>query len=210
MTKCPICQSENPEGKRFCGDCGAALTQPQPIQAQLGIARPRNIGNRTLVVLAVLAVTVIVLFVSVLTYTLTRPDSPEEVFENWIVCLNNGDARGATDLTIFSRMGLESYLYELELLEAGVTALGTHKITLHYAVEVLREDEVSEDWFSGLAEAINMLDEEYGIVVKDYAGVRFSLTSYIYEDQVERDDVMPMFKVADSWYLTHRLWYQVL
>jgi hypothetical protein len=28
--KCPNCGAENPEGKKFCGDCGVAIPQPPP------------------------------------------------------------------------------------------------------------------------------------------------------------------------------------
>ena len=28
--KCPNCGTENPEGKKFCGDCGAMIPQPPP------------------------------------------------------------------------------------------------------------------------------------------------------------------------------------
>ena len=30
--KCPVCGTENPEGKKFCGDCGAMIPLPPPVQ----------------------------------------------------------------------------------------------------------------------------------------------------------------------------------
>jgi hypothetical protein len=32
--KCPNCGDENPEGKKFCGDCGAVVPQPPPPPVQ--------------------------------------------------------------------------------------------------------------------------------------------------------------------------------
>src|SRR5262245_40074018 len=37
--RCAVCQSENPSGKKFCGDCGAALANRCP---QCGTDNPAN------------------------------------------------------------------------------------------------------------------------------------------------------------------------
>jgi len=31
--KCPKCQAENSETKKFCGECGTQLTQAEPVQS---------------------------------------------------------------------------------------------------------------------------------------------------------------------------------
>jgi hypothetical protein len=40
--RCPKCSSDNPPGKHFCGDCGAALTSPA---TSTTAAAPRGVPN---------------------------------------------------------------------------------------------------------------------------------------------------------------------
>ena len=38
---CPGCKAENPDGKKFCGECGAALAAPEPVPS---VAVPGEAG----------------------------------------------------------------------------------------------------------------------------------------------------------------------
>jgi len=40
--KCPNCGTENPEGQKFCGNCGGNLDEPR--QARLGLVKCPNCG----------------------------------------------------------------------------------------------------------------------------------------------------------------------
>ena len=40
--KCPKCGIENPEGQKFCGNCGESLDEPP--QARLGLVKCPNCG----------------------------------------------------------------------------------------------------------------------------------------------------------------------
>lgn len=205
--KCPACQSENPDSKRFCGDCGTSLRETQTSQWQPGIIHPKRRGKGALIVAAAIAVTTIVVFVSVFAYVLTKAASPEEVFEGWIDCLNHGDARGAADLTIYSEMDLESYLNEVDRLEEGIRHLGTDKIVLNFVEEIPREEEIGEEWSSGLTYMKSWLEDSFGITVEDHVGVYFSLISYSDGVAVPWIDSMPVFRAGNSWYLAYGLWY---
>lgn len=41
-TKCPKCGAENPEGQKFCGDCGGGFDEPS--KARLGLVKCPNCG----------------------------------------------------------------------------------------------------------------------------------------------------------------------
>jgi len=41
--KCPNCGTENPEGHKFCGNCGGSLNEPPP-KARLGLVKCPNCG----------------------------------------------------------------------------------------------------------------------------------------------------------------------
>ena len=74
--KCLVCQSESPEGKKYCSECGAELTQPgqtpeeQPIVAVSTEPKPRWLSAHWKGLVAVAVVLVVVLASVGLVYTL--------------------------------------------------------------------------------------------------------------------------------------------
>jgi hypothetical protein len=72
--KCPVCQSENPEGKKFCGDCGGVLPQPTvPSEEQPVLAvstQPKGWLASHWKILASIAIVLVVVLASIgLIYT---------------------------------------------------------------------------------------------------------------------------------------------
>jgi predicted nucleic acid-binding Zn ribbon protein len=55
--KCSVCGAENPDGKRFCGDCGSPLKPREP----LGIKLQKHFGKQTASVIVLISVLLIVI-----------------------------------------------------------------------------------------------------------------------------------------------------
>ena len=207
MVDSPVHESEDHRDARPCDD-----RVPQPQQSQTSELQHTSMfiqkrRSRAIIIGLSLVVTIVVIFAVVFAYALNRHLSPSEVLTGWIDCLNTGDARGAADLTIYSRMDLESYLEEVDRLEEGIRHLGTDEIELKFVEEVPKEEEIGEEWFSGLTYMKEWLDKEFGIIVEDHAGVCYSFISYGDGAPVPWVGSMPVFKVDNSWYLAYGLWY---
>ena len=63
----------------------------------------------------------------------------------WLDRMNNGDAWGAADLEVFSKMDFSSYNSEVQYLEAILVDLGTYKLSLNYAHEISKDQVSTED-----------------------------------------------------------------
>jgi hypothetical protein len=67
--KCPNCGTENPEGKRFCGDCGTILPPPtppvQPAQPTPTLAKQSWLASNWKVLAVVVVVVLVVLSLAV-------------------------------------------------------------------------------------------------------------------------------------------------
>ena len=77
--KCPNCGAENPEGKKFCGDCGAVIPQQAPLQVQSSQQGPIQYRQawasshvRTIVALVIVFVVVILAFTLIYTQPLSK------------------------------------------------------------------------------------------------------------------------------------------
>ena len=46
--KCPKCQTENPETKKFCGECGTQLTQAEPVQSPASSSDDISLPTKTI------------------------------------------------------------------------------------------------------------------------------------------------------------------
>lgn len=76
--KCPNCGSENPDDKKFCGECGATLPQPvKPSQAQVA---PSWVRSNWKLLTSVIVVLIVVLAIVGLIYS--QPWSKIKVLVN--------------------------------------------------------------------------------------------------------------------------------
>jgi len=205
--KCPYCGSENPEGKRFCGDCGATFSQPPPAaRSRRTAAVSRKMSRMIQLAAAALVVAIIVVLAALIaSMFLTHPPSPKSVLGEWVDRLNSGDARGAADLTIYSKMDRTSYVAHINYLATIVANLGTDNLVLNFAQDIPRDELIMEDWYSDLWDLTASLNTQYNIPIDDTMGVYCSIT--FYDDGVATvvTDSWPAFKVDSAWYLAYGL-----
>ena len=204
--KCPMCGAENPEGKKFCDDCGTSISHVPPAQYQPTSTRHPGQLKRALMVIGAIAIVAILVLAAVLAFVLDEPPSPEEVLVEWVDRMNSGDSWGAADLSVFSKMNFLFYMREIQYLDEEILiGLGTDKLSINYANEIAKDQVNSEDWYSDMLVAIHWLESSFGTVVEDYRGLACSVTAYDRGVQEVWIDSWPVFKIDSSWYLAARL-----
>lgn len=205
MMKCPSCGAENPEGKKFCGDCGATFSQPPPAARSqpTAVMSRRMLRRIQLAAMAVVVAIVVVLAAFIASRFLIQPPSPKDVLGEWIDRLNSGDARGAADLTIYSKMDKTSYVGQIDYLATIVANMGTDKLVLNFAEDIPRNELIMEDWYSDLWDLTTSLNTQYHIPIDDTQGVYWSITFYDHGKASVVTDSWPAFKVGSSWYLAY-------
>ena len=199
--KCPSCGAENAEGERFCGDCGVAMSQLQAIQhhrASVGLTP----GLRAvLIVAATVAVAIMIVLAIVLMSGLGETEPPEEVFAEWIDCMNNRDPMGAADLTISSKMNTSDYIGQAETLAGYLADMSTYNISLNYATKLSKAESSGESWYPYIEIIVFVLETDYGIEIDDWSGFSCSILVYQNGDWDVWTDTWPCFMVGSSWYL---------
>lgn len=207
--ECPSCGAKSPDGKRFCGDCGAAIALLRPPEEQqhenqvFGKAKMAR-RLRLVKVAAVLVVVVVLAAITVSVFLIQSP-SPEEVLTEWVERMNCGDPKGAADLTIYSKMDRESYYAQIGYLATIVADMGAYRLILNLVEDYSGNDLTTEDWYSSLPDLASMLGAQYHITIDDTMGVYCSITFYDNGEATVVNDSWPAFKVGSSWYLAYGL-----
>ena len=197
--KCPNCGAENPEDKRFCGDCGATICQLREAQHRhTRVLLSRGLGA-TLIVVAVIAVAVMIVLAIVLASGFGETESPKEVFAEWIDSMNDRDPMGAADLTIFSKMGMSTYLSQAETLAGYLEDMDTYDISSNHVIELSKGE--LRDQYHYIDIILQTLEYSYEIEIDDWCGLDTSISVYQNGDWDIWADSWPCFKIGTSWYL---------
>ncbi len=148
---------------------------------------------------------IVVLAVAVASLVFVQSPSPKDVLGKWVDRVNRGDARGAADLTIYSKMNEAKYVAQINYLAGIVADLGSDKLVLNYAQDIPRDELIMEDWYPELWDLTESLKTLYGIPIDDTMGVYCSITFYDNGQATVVTDSWPVFKVDSSWYLAYGL-----
>jgi hypothetical protein len=155
--------------------------------------------------LAVVVVIIVVIAAFTASMFLVQPPSPKDVLGEWVDRLNSGDAKGAADLTIYSKMDKTRYVAQIDYLAIIVADMGTDNLVLNFAQDIPRDELIMEDWFSDLWDLTTSLNAQYHIPIDDTLGVYYSITFYNDGRASVVTGSFPAFKVGSSWYLAYGL-----
>ncbi|MCJ2533585.1 MAG: zinc ribbon domain-containing protein, partial [Candidatus Thermoplasmatota archaeon] len=93
--KCPECESENPEGKKYCGECGGELPQPEHAPEEGPIAdastKPKVEAKRRKWLIPILAIAVAAILIGAALGVYFSPDY------SWDASIRDHDGDGYSD-----------------------------------------------------------------------------------------------------------------
>ena len=92
MVECSECHGENPEGKRFCGDCGGELPRREPIPQRQSMHPPIEVNiKRRRWLPPILAIAVVAILMSIILGVYYSPDY------SWNASIRDQDGDGYVD-----------------------------------------------------------------------------------------------------------------
>ncbi len=151
----------------------------------------------------ILVILGIFLCVSVAPWVHEGAYSPNTTFNNFFERVDEGDAKGATDLTIFKFANSDGYNNSIENIQNNIDNNNYPDVLYP---KIIRSSNISdEETFlteSDIEKIINKIEDDFNITVKDYCIIQYLYLPFDADDALGEDGEVLCIKVKRSFLLS--------
>ena len=161
----------------------------------------RNAIIAVLIIFAILVITPAIIGLTVFQFSASGAGgaTPEQAFDQFIHEMNEKNAAGTVDQTIF-KFSNDRLRIIFELEENFFSQAEEFVVTVNYRNVILKED-IPADIIANITTMSDEFETEFGIEITDYCAISFNVTIDADGQIMHQEDRIPVFLVGSAWYL---------